>query len=409
LTFLNNYFNIVIMEINRNIFEELCDDLSDRRPTLLVGARQTGKTFLLRKLEDYARNRGLSTSFFDLEQPEHSARFALPAGQIVEDLKDGAEAVFIDEFHYLENASGILKAVHDSGAAVKVYASGSSALEIHRHLKESLAGRKIIRRLFPCGFFEMTSSVPASLDRYLTFGGMPGLVNLGSDGERQRLLADIVQSYVLKDIKSLIREENIRAFNSLVYLLAERQGNLISASSLAGDVGLSSPTIESHLEILSQTYVSIPVHSYSNNLGNELRKSRKIYLYDQGIRNSLLKDFRPPRERPDGGAVFEGYVAGELSSRLGPSSELRFWRTRAGEEVDFVWVENRVPWPIEVKAGDVAGSLPRGLRAFLRRYPATRKAFVLHGGPEATVDVDGVTIRYLPLERAWHLPDEVPR
>jgi len=399
---------MVFVDINRSIFKSLQDDLLDRRATILVGARQVGKTYLMRKLRDVAERRGLATRFFDLEQPSDSRLFLRTEADIVKTLAEVPGVVFIDEFHYLRNASQIIKAVHDSGAPVKVVASGSSALEMHRHLRESLAGRKIVRRVHPCSFAELRSSDPSSeLDRYLIFGGMPGLVHMPDDARRKELLADILQSYVLKDIKGLVREENIRAFNVLAYLLAERQGSLVSVAGLAREVGVTPRTAEAYLETMAQTYVAWPVHSYSSNLGNELRKSRKVYLYDLGIRNALLRDFRSAGDRPDQGAIVESFVFLELARRASAEVDIKFWRTKAGDEVDFVWVDNRVPIPIEVKAGDAAGSVPAGLRAFLRRYPQTPLAFVLHGGPSSEIIVGGVPVRFRPWASATDLPDEI--
>jgi predicted AAA+ superfamily ATPase len=399
---------MVTMEIKRSIYNKLCDDLNDDRALLLIGARQVGKTFLMKKLRDEAAGRGWKTSFWDLEQPSDSRLFGRRIDEIVKMIATGGRAVFIDEFHYLENASQIIKSIYDSEARVKIVASGSSAMEIHRHLKESLAGRKIVRRIHPCSAGEILSSGRrAALGDYLIYGGMPGLVGFTGRVRKQELLADIFQSYILKDIRGLVREENVRAFNMLVYLLAERQGSLVSASGLANEIGVTARTVEGYLETLALTYVASPLHSYSNNLGHELKKSRKVFLYDLGIRNAVLKDFRTTAERPDGGAVVESFVYLELARQLGPADDLRFWRTKAGDEVDFVWIANRVPIPIEVKTADVSGSVPRGLRMFVRRYPKTKRAFVLHGGERGATDLDGVEIRYLPWREAASVPEEL--
>jgi len=273
-------------------------------------------------------------------------------------------------------------------------------------LQESLAGRKRIHRVFPCSFSEISSlKERPGIDDYMIFGGMPGLVHQPDATKKKELLQDILQSYLLKDIKSLIKEENIRAFNNLLYLLAQSQGSLISAASLAQEVGLTSRTIESYLEILSQTFVCYPISSYSNNLGNELKKSRKCYLYDLGIRNILLKDFRPHKNRPDAGAIIESFVFLEISKKLTPDVELRFWRTREGDEVDFIWVLNRVPYPIEVKSGDVGDEIPKGLKVFLRRYSEAKRAFILYGGKKKEKVADGVTFHYLHWSDANLIPE----
>jgi len=393
------------MEIKRNIFNTLCSDLGNRFITILVGARQVGKTFLMRKVEEEARRRGKSAAFFNLELPADARRFNASEEDLFDLLTSSGDVVFLDEFHYLKNASHLFKAVYDSDAPVKIFASGSSSLEIHKHLKESLAGRKAVHRVYPCSLGEMQGA-GVTVEDYFLYGGMPGTIHQPDAARKKDLLADILQSYVIKDIKGLIREENVRAFNSLLYLLAQQQGGLVSVAALARDVGLTARTVESHLEILSQTYVCHTVPSFSRNLGNELRKSRKCYLFDLGVRNALLKDFGS-LDRDDAGVLIESFVALELLKRVVPETELRFWRTKAGEEVDFVWVVNRRPVPIEVKRADCKGAVPKGLAAFLRRYPKTPIAFVLHGGEASDVRLRSCDIRFRPWRSASDITNEV--
>lgn len=394
---------MVIVEIKRNIINRLYDDLSDRKPSILVGARQVGKTFLLKKVEDEARARGLRVKKFDLELPSDIVSFNKTEADVFKLLTEDCDVVFLDEFHYLKNASHLFKAVYDSECPVKIYASGSSSLEIHKHIKESLAGRKLLHRIFPCSADEILSTDKMlSINDYLVFGGMPGLIHYGEAEKKKELLKDILQSYILKDIKGLIREENIRAFNNLLYLLAQNQGQLVSTSELSKEVGLTAKTVELHLEIMTNTYVLYSLPCYSNNLGNELKKSRKFYLYDLGIRNILLKDFRFIDKRPDAGQIIESFVFLELVKRIVPEVEIRFWRTKAGDEVDFIWIKNRIPYPIEVKTKDLDGQIPRGLKIFLGRYPKTPKAFVLHGGAKIESKIGDTDILFLPWRDAFN-------
>lgn len=372
-------------EIQRDIFPDLLGEFGRPEITIMVGARQVGKTFLMKKLHRRASALKKRSRFFDLEQPENLMLLNRDDSEIVRLLTDGLDVVFIDEFYYLKNASHIFKAIFDGDRKVKVFASGSSALEIHRHMRESLAGRKRVFHVFPCSFSEMKQIWKKEMpEAYLRFGGLPGMGAL-SEADRLQLLSDIVQSYILKDIKSLLREENIRAFNHLLYLLAQSQGAVISAASLAREIGLTERTIENHLSILSQTRVAYSVPSFSRNLGNELKKSRKSYLFDIGIRNALLKDFREPSQRPDGGVLLETLIFLELNRQIDPQSEIRFWRTKDGKEVDFVFVRNREPVPIEVKSAGKPDDLPSGLRSFLNRYPRTSRAFIMNPSVETEV------------------------
>lgn len=386
------------MKIIRNIFGELVKDLSENEIGILTGPRQVGKTYLLRELEDRAKQSGIKTSFFDLEQPSELALFNRNDAEIIEMLVGGGDIVFLDEFHYLKNASKIFKAIYDKEAPIKIYASGSSALEIHKHLKESLAGRKYLYHIYPCSLSEMAQVISNAFEYCCVYGGMPGTIHKQDEYKKKQLLSDILQSYVLKDIKSLIREENLRAFNHLLYLLAEAQGSLVSIDSLAREIGLSPHTTNNYLDILTQTYVSFPVYSYSRNLGNELKKSKKFYFYDIGIRNALLKNFATLDKRNDAGAVVETFVFLELQRHISPETEIRFWRLKSGEEVDFLWIKNQIPHPIEVKLNWDPPNIPRGLRAFLKRYPATEEAFVVSKKGGFDIELKNTHIHFISLE-----------
>lgn len=396
------------MRIKRIIFDRLKNDLSERYTTILVGARQVGKTFLLRELERYARTQRKQTAFFDLEQPHDLAQFNRSDAEIIDMLVASGDVVFIDEFHYLKNASRIFKAIYDRDAPLKIYASGSSALEIHAHLQESLVGRKFLYPIFPCNLEEMSQAISSgTLDLYFVFGGMPGTLQFDDDERKKQLLNEIMQAYLLKDVKALIREENLRAFNHLLYLLASAQGNVTSVESLSKEVGLTAHTVQSYLDILEQTYVNFAVSSYSTNLANELKKSKKYYFYDLGIRNALLKNFSHLKERQDAGAIVESFVFGELRQQISPETELRFWRLKGGEEVDFIWIKNQIAYPLEVKLSWSSQEIPSGLKAFLRRYPKTKKAFVVsaQGGGKAAFQNTPVFFR--SFEEVARIPREL--
>lgn len=396
------------MEIKRTITENLYNDLNEKYVVILIGARQVGKTFLLNKVATLAKSKKLKVAFFDLEQPDVLQQFNQEDSTIIEMLVNAGDVVFIDEFHYLKNASHIFKALYDSKQNIKIYASGSSSLEIHKHLKESLAGRKFIYKIYPCSFNEIAQVIKnATFDYYCKFGGLPGLIHLKDDEKKEKLLVDILQSYLLKDIKSLIKEENIRAFNNLLYLLAQYQGSIVTTASLANEVGLTAKTIESYLEILAQTYVNFPLYSYSKNYGNELKKSKKYYLYDLGIRNALLKNFSSIKQRKDIGAIIESFVFLELNLQQTPETELRFWRLKDGTEVDFIWIKNQIAYPIEVKTTCKKNELPKGLKSFMKKYPETKKAFVVNQESSGEMKYNNAIIYFKKWTEAATIPNEI--
>ncbi|OGR96649.1 MAG: hypothetical protein A2V88_02020 [Elusimicrobia bacterium RBG_16_66_12] len=393
------------MKIARSCFEDLVKEIERPEVSILLGPRQVGKTFLLRELQKQARGSGLGTRYSDLEIPSDLMAFNKTDAEVFRMLTEKAGIVFMAEFHYLKNASKIFKAVFDGRKKIKIFASGSSAIEIHKHLKESLAGRRLVTRITPLSLGEFNQKAPAGAatnryEEYLTYGGLPGLVNVPDAPSKIRLLNELLATYIQKDVKALIKEENIRAFNHLIYLLAENQGSLVSENSLSREVGLTAATVNKHLSILENTYICHPVHSYSLSLGNELKKSKKIYFYDLGIRNALLKDFGSIRHRRDRGVLHESFIFLQLAYALKPNIEIRFWRNKSGQEIDFVVLKDRKPFLIEVKTTLSRREVPPAMKTFISHYPETLGAIVFSENMVGEETFMGKTIRFKPLAEA---------
>ena len=389
------------MNIKRHVYNQLVNDLNRPEVSIILGPRQVGKTFLLKELESDAQARGLRTRYYNLELPYDLQAFNKDDRDLLHMLTTDLDVVFIDEFHYLPNASKIFKSVYDAGGKTKIVATGSSAIEMHKHLKESLAGRRLAVRLMPLSFAEYKQrgkDYRTLLNEYLTFGGLPELIHHDAPEEKIRLLNEILETYIQKDIKSLIREENIRAFNSLLYLLAERQGSLISLGGLANDIGLTARTLERHISIMEQTYILYSVFSYSRNIGNELKKSRKLYFYDLGIRNALLRDFSMPTERNDIGVIHESFAALQIISRLKPNMELKFWRNKVGQEIDFVLLKNRLPLLIEIKTTIHEPEVPQAMKIFIKNYPETAGAIIYSTKLHADIEYLGKQVAFRKLD-----------
>ena len=369
----------------------------------MLGPRQVGKTFLLKELKKIAEKQNLKTTYYNLEIPHDLMQFNKPDSEIFDLILAGGDVVFIDEFHYLKNASKILKAVFDSGQKIKIFVSGSSSIEIHKHLKESLSGRRFVSIIAPLSFEEFkqkpSNHDPAqSLEEYLLYGGMPGLINIAEPDQKIKMLNDILEAYIQKDIKSLVKEENIRAFNNLLYLLAQYQGSLISENNLSKEIGLTAAAVNRYLSILEKTYICHRVHSYSRNLANELKKSQKIYLFDLGIRAALLKDFSAVDSRPDQGALHETFVLLQVLSILRPNMEIKFWRNRAGLEIDFVLLRDRKPFLIEAKTTLGGLEVPRAFKVFIDNYPNTLGGLIVSRNIEGEVEYSGKKILFRKYE-----------
>jgi hypothetical protein len=393
------------MKIARSVLPGLIAEIKRPEVSILLGPRQVGKTFLLREIQRHAMRSGLRTRYYDLELPADLLAFNKSDAELFQMLTKDTDVVFIDEFHYMKNASKIFKAIFDSRKKIKIFASGSSSIEMHKHIKESLAGRRLTTHIAPLGLAEFGQKARRGgasrlLEEYATYGGLPGLLHAPDEPSKIRILNEILATYIQKDVKGLVKEENIRAFNNLIYLLAENQGSLISENSLAKEIGLTAATVNRHLSILDKTYVCHSVHSYSRNLGNELKKSKKVYFYDLGIRNALLKDFGELNRRRDKGAIHESLVFLQLAYTLPPNAEIKFWRNKAGQEIDFVLLRNRRPFLIEVKSALQHREIPPAMKIFLTNYPETRGAVIFSENQTGEADYLGKPIRFVLLDRA---------
>lgn len=384
------------MHIDRDLFKVAEDHSKGKEVIILLGPRQVGKSYILKWLKKKFEKEEIQTTFFDLENPDTLIQFNQPDTEVFKLLTKSGRIIFMDEFHYLKNASKLFKAVYDSKHRVKIFASGSSSIEIHKHLKESLAGRRYLIKVVPLTVKELEKKIGKKAhEYYLRFGGLPGVINKKNRQERMSYLQELIQAYLIKDIKGLIKEENIRAFNMLLYLLAQSQGSLVSVESLSRAIGLTARSIQKYIDIMQHTFVLGVLSSFSRNLGNELKKSKKYYLYDIGIRNAIIKDFRGLAQRDDKGCVLESAVYLNLTSNLMSNEDLKFWRTRDGKEVDFVLIRDRQPIPIEVKSNLKKMNVPKGLEAFLRKYPNVSKAYVVNNSLEGEMKHQKTKIQFV--------------
>jgi len=388
------------MELPRIVYNEVARDVNRREIGIIIGPRQVGKTTILKQLSRRLKQHKTKYRYFDLEMPADANYFARDFSDIISDMGNDKQVILIDEFHYLPNATRLFKVIYDGLKRIKVYASGSSAIEMHKHLKESLAGRRRLYRVYPLSFSEWLPAKSTGiglprditlklrrgthdklkkyLKEFIIFGGMPGLVNERSKEAKKRLLLDLVATYIQKDIKALLREEDILSFNRLLSLLAGQDGGLLSENSISQDLNYSLRQVRKDLAILNQMFLLDMVRPFFTNRTRELRQTYKTYYFDTGIRNAVLNDFRNIDDRPDKGILLESFVLHELQKSLRVSQEIYHWRTREKDEVDFILVQDRIPVAIEVKSRISEPGVPDGVKQFFKKYPECRHAVVLN-------------------------------
>lgn len=207
---------------------------------------------------------------------------------------------------------------------------------------------------------------------------------------------DIFNSYVRKDIKDLMRIDNIAAFNKLIKILALQISNLVNNSELAVNLQLSRITLERYLFLLENTFIIKLVQPYFSNKRKEIVKMPKLFFLDTGLRNVAMNNFDPPEVRVDKGQLIENVIFSTLFKNTPLLETIHFWRTKAGNEVDFVLVQNEII-PIEVKYRPFPKpAIPSGLRSFLQQYSA-KQVFVLTQNYYGTISLNYHEIIFLPV------------
>ncbi len=405
------------MLINRIIFEKLLSQKDSRAISILIGARQVGKSTLLSQLQ---KNFKQSCRYINLENPLHLNIFSDGYTSFMNEVPE--DIIFIDEFHYYSNMTSVFKSVYDLCPNKKIYASGSSSLEMHQHLKESLAGRKTQNNIYPLSFAEWLSQyniyIPEEgeylplekkntldkyLDEFLTYGALPGLIHIKGDIEKREYLFNIYQTYISKDIKSFLKEESILSFNKMIEYMTINNTCQLNMNTLSRVSGVSVRQATKQFEVMQGTYVLGVLRPFYNNKNKEITKNPKTYFYDQGVANVITTDFRGKDKRNDGGAILEQFVYWEIIKSLDVRFSLKYWRTADKNEVDFILEKDKELLPIEVKRNWDVSRVPNGIKAFFRYYPEIRKAVILTDCQQKEILYKGVVIYFRPWYKAFEV------
>lgn len=381
--------------MRRKIFEALHQHLKKDEATLLIGARQTGKSTLLKQLESACCEENIATVYINLEDKNLLAELdANPLNLLsFSSNPDEKTVFFLDEIQYLSDPTHFIKLLYDEHRAqVKLVVSGSSAFYLDQKFKDSLVGRKRIFRLNTCDFeetlmlqgkddlreeiqkikkIETYKSVKSELlkiefEKYLIFGGYPAVALELSDNEKREVLKDIRDSFVKRDIlEAGIKNELV--FYQLFRILAEQTGQLVNLNEMSNTLKVRAETIQNYLRVMQTCFHIETIRPFYSNIRKELTKMPKIYFLDLGLRNSLLNNFHPIHTRIDRGELWENAVFRGLADRFDPE-ELRFWRTADGKEVDFVLPEIDQPSAWEVKLDRKSNNSPK-YQLFTESYP----------------------------------------
>jgi len=370
--------------IPRLLKPHLIDRLASPKVMLLLGARQVGKTTLIREV--FA---GRETIYLNLDIEYDRQRLIasgqLPPEQGIAYLGDG-ESLIIDEAQRLPECARIVKGWYDNGSKLKCALLGSAGLDILDKTAEPLTGRNEKFYLMPLLLEELVTDQPwyhpalsrqqfaqpfeLLLDKFLIEGGYPEVATAAHSVE---VLTTLYQDYLFKDVFGLELVSSRAKLQKLLSLLAWQVGSEVSVNEIATQLGMSRDTVERYLGILEDTFILFRLPAWSRNPRKELSKKQKIYFWDNGIRNAVINDFSAFARRSDRGALWENFIVSEFAKRnlmLTRREKLYFWRNYAGSEVDLVIQQDQELLPLEIK---LSATKTKSRSAFAKEYGSEPK------------------------------------
>ncbi len=384
----------------------------------IVGPRQCGKTTLLRHIADDLKEE--KPSFVDFEDRDDLALFTNDIKGFAKLYVEGRNFLFIDEFQYAEEGGKNLKYLYDTHP-VKIFITGSSATELSVQSIRHLVGRIFVFDLYPFSFREylsykeneLTSFLTGEIEpgreiikridvhfrEYLIYGGYPRAALASTSEEKELVLKNIFNTYLLRDIREILNFRDDFKLTKLIHALALQIGSTCNYRELSTLTGFRYGDLLEALNILIKTFVIAESRPFYTNKRLELVKAPKLFFLDNGFRNVAIKSLQRSDQRADTGVLNENFLAAEL---VRYSDGLRFWRTKSKAEVDFIIEAQNQIIPIEVKSALKRPAVSRSFRSFLEKYRPAR-GFVTSNELLAEREIADSHVRFVP---HWYLFSE---
>ncbi|MEI7896526.1 MAG: ATP-binding protein [bacterium] len=325
--------------IPRILEYKIKQDLFKGKAIILYGPRQCGKTTLIEKI---ASDSGILFLYTNGDEPDTRELFGNITTTQLKTFIGSKKLLIIDEAQRIPNIGLTIKLITDNIPGVQVIATGSSAFELAESIREPLTGRKYEHFLFPLSYEEMTLANGETderrlLEQRLIYGYYPDIIN--HPGEERRLLNLLSDSYLYKDLFAYEKIKRPSILQKLLKALALQLGNEVSFNELSRLIGADKETVERYIDLLEKAFVVFTLPAFSRNLRTEIRKSRKVYFFDNGIRNAILSNFTSLGLRTDTGALWENFLVSErrkVVSYYDLYGNSYFWRTMQQQELDYV-------------------------------------------------------------------------
>ena len=325
--------------IQRQLQEVIESRMFTGKAIILIGARQVGKSTLFKMIVDKLNKPTLQ---LNCDDPEVRELLSQTNMQELKLLIGDNHVVLIDEAQRVNDIGMILKRIVDNFPNVQLLATGSSSFDLQNKLNEPLTGRKFEYHLFPLSTAEILKSegllaVKQSFENRLIYGSYPDVYK--SNGNAVELLHNLAESYLYKDLLALESIRKPALLNKLLISLALQVTSEVSYNELAQTIGTDNKTVEKYIDLLEKCYVIFRLNGFNRNLRTELKLSKKVYFYDNGIRNAILNNFAPISLRQDVGALWENFFISErlkANHYAGRYVNSYFWRTSKQQEIDYI-------------------------------------------------------------------------
>jgi predicted AAA+ superfamily ATPase len=350
--------------INRDLTDIIHNKLHKGKVVVIIGPRQVGKTTLINTLladRDFLFLDGDDHSICDMLSNANTEQLRSIIGTY--------KYLFIDEVQRIPNIGLKLKIMVDQIKDVQVIVSGSSVFDINNITQEPLTGRKFEYQMFPVSWTEFTNNfnylkANQQLELRMIYGMYPDVIN--NFGNEYEILKNLVSSYLYKDILALANIRKSNVLEKILQALALQIGSEVSYNEIAQLVGVDKNTVNNYIDLLEKSFVIFRLNSFSRNSRNEIKANKKIYFYDNGVRNMIIGNFNPLALRQDKGALWENFMISERMKHLSYSqstAKAYFWRTTTQQEIDYIETNADAVFAFEFKwANTKKAKLPNSFK-----------------------------------------------
>ncbi|MBI5414705.1 ATP-binding protein [Candidatus Peregrinibacteria bacterium] len=357
------------MFLERTIQKIVEQSLFQGKVVIIYGARQVGKTTLVKEIQ---KKFPKDSEYLNCDEPDVREALTNKTSTELSSFLGKKKLIILDEAQRVKNIGLTLKLIVDNFPEMQIIATGSSSFDLSNEISEPLTGRKNEFYLFPLSLSELSGiyserEIDRIIEQRIIYGMYPEIVESGLSAKEK--LKSLAQSYSYKDVLAYQNMKSPEILEKLLQALALQIGNEVSYNELGALIGVDKNTIASYIQILEKAFIIFRLSPFSRNIRNELKKLRKIYFYDTGMRNALINNLNPLHLRQDQGALWENFMISErikynLNSSQDPN--VYFWRTREQQEIDYIEESQGILSGFEFKWKKDTWKIPK---VFLEAYP----------------------------------------